>query len=111
MHRHWMTSLIPLCALQAKLLGTKPTAQDRVLTWAGPLAGSRYTALVVNNDAAPQQLKLFASSVLTAVDAGKYIARDLWRHKDLPGTYGHGDTLTFPAVGGHDCIMLTFRKG
>lgn len=37
-----------------------------------------------------------------------YVARDLWKHKDLHDHVTGNDVLTFDDVGVHDCVLLVF---
>lgn len=94
---------------QAKLLGRNPTKTDPVLSWVGPLANQVQAVLSVNNRETPQTLQVHMSAVVGSAGTSLFTVRDIWKHKDLPGTYTSNDTLSFPSVGGHDCVMLTVR--
>jgi hypothetical protein len=101
------------------------------LVWVGELAHGDWTVLLVNGQEQPATLSFdlgninlteTANSANNAPSSAANVAallidtvaefkvRDLWRHKDLPGTYTQNDMLNFTDVGGHDCIMLRLSR-
>lgn len=92
--------------------GSRVSPTDPLLTWVGELEGGAHVALLVNNLENATTLHFHVgniTSTATAMPAGqRYSVRDLWKRANI-GMFGAGDVMTFPAVGGHDCVLLRFQ--
>jgi hypothetical protein len=73
------------------------------MLFVGELSGGAWTVLLVNTQQNPATLTFNMTHI---GGGGKFSARDLWKHEDLPGTFSHADVLTFTDIGAHDCVLL-----
>eukprot|EP01052_Picozoa_sp_SAG31_P035533 SAG31_NODE_4302_length_3371_cov_3.994193_5_plen_281_part_00 len=90
--------------------GGGASTDDKLLTWVGPLEHGAHVALLVNNVESSTTLHFHVANLTTTAPVGRqYSVRDLWKRENLKGVVGRGDVLTFPSVGGHDCVMLRFE--
>lgn len=92
---------------QARLVGPS-SANATTLTWVGSLSGGGFVALVVNNDISPHNLQLDVSSVIPSGSSRTYMALEVWSGKSQSVT--PTSTLSFPNIGGHDCVLIRFSE-
>jgi alpha-galactosidase len=89
-----------------------PSNPAPVISFVGALSGGSYVALVVNNQdtiASDLTVPVQLLSKARAIPAGvSFTARELWQHKNFPGTYTASSVVEVGAVGAHDCAMFRF---